>query len=231
MNKKVNAKITQYLIEFKNNVRDRALEIEEVGGGGSGGGGSGGGDGNRKKPISDFIAYLYEYPRLVLTDEDFSKRKREKNTIPVLNRCNAKRSCGNQCTRKRKDGFEFCGTHYKGAPHGFVKDDVGDEGGGGGGGGGGGDLFDEDDVEEPLLFFSSPVAAESTVVSVPVSATAPAVIESSLSLSPSLSPSPSPSLLPPLGRDACSGHQVATNKSSAPGNIGGGGGGGGGGGV
>ena len=115
MNKKINAKITQYIIDFKNNVRDRVLEIDEAG--------------DSKKPISDFIAYLYEYPRLVLTDEDFSKRKREKNTIPILNRCNAKRSCGNQCTRKRKDGFEFCGTHYKGAPHGFVEGRSGEEDG------------------------------------------------------------------------------------------------------
>jgi hypothetical protein len=36
------------------------------------------------------------------------------------NRCSAKRANGEQCTRKRRDDCEFCGTHYKGTPHGVT---------------------------------------------------------------------------------------------------------------
>ena len=48
------------------------------------------------------------------------KRRRVKNTVPIENRCNAKRANGEQCTRKRREDCEFCGTHYKGTPHGVA---------------------------------------------------------------------------------------------------------------
>ena len=34
----------------------------------------------------------------------------------------AKRANGEQCTRRKKDGSCFCGTHIKGTPHGVVDD-------------------------------------------------------------------------------------------------------------
>jgi hypothetical protein len=58
-----------------------------------------------------------------LTTEDFSKRKRVKNDVPHCERCTAKRSNGEQCTRRKKDGELFCGTHIKGTPHGFISPD------------------------------------------------------------------------------------------------------------
>ena len=54
--------------------------------------------------------------------EDFQKRKRVKNTVPQFERCMAKRANGEQCTRRKKDGSCFCGTHIKGTPHGVVDD-------------------------------------------------------------------------------------------------------------
>jgi hypothetical protein len=63
---------------------------------------------------------MYEYEKMALTKEDFSKRKRVKNCIPELNRCNALRGNGEQCTRKKKEGCEYCGTHVKGTPHGLI---------------------------------------------------------------------------------------------------------------
>jgi hypothetical protein len=51
------------------------------------------------------------------------KRRRVKNAVPMENRCNAKRANGEQCTRKRRDDCEFCGTHYKGTPHGIATND------------------------------------------------------------------------------------------------------------
>ena len=37
----------------------------------------------------------------------------------MVNRCNAKRANSEQCTRRKKEGFEYCGTHLKGTPHGI----------------------------------------------------------------------------------------------------------------
>ena len=78
--------------------------------------------------VNDLIEFIYEYERLILTKDDFIKRKRVKNSIPNTNRCSAKRANGEQCTRRRKEDCEFCGTHYKGTPHGLMLDkDVNDD--------------------------------------------------------------------------------------------------------
>ena len=110
MNKRVNDKVSMYLVEMKGNLRNIIQQVMD---------GPDASDEQRKK-VADLIGYIYEYPRLVLSEEDFAKRKREKNLIPLLNRCCAVRSCGSQCTRKRKDSSEFCGPHYKGTPHGCI---------------------------------------------------------------------------------------------------------------
>jgi hypothetical protein len=67
------------------------------------------------------LEYLYEYPSLQLEKEDFQKRKRVKNVVPQFDRCSARRANGEQCTRRRKEGNEYCGTHVKGTPHGEVE--------------------------------------------------------------------------------------------------------------
>jgi hypothetical protein len=38
----------------------------------------------------------------------------------MFERCRARRACEEQCTRKKKDGYDYCGTHIKGVPHGVV---------------------------------------------------------------------------------------------------------------
>jgi hypothetical protein len=53
--------------------------------------------------------------------EDFMKRKRVKNSVHLADRCCAKRANCEQCTRRRKEGSEYCGTHLKGTPHGICK--------------------------------------------------------------------------------------------------------------
>lgn len=67
------------------------------------------------------MQYITSYERLHLTEDDFSKRKRVKNHVPEYDRCCARRADGMQCTRKRKDEHEYCGTHLKGTPHGELK--------------------------------------------------------------------------------------------------------------
>lgn len=65
---------------------------------------------------------ILNYDSFDLVKEDFLKRKRVKNMVPMFDRCYAKRANGEQCTRRKKDSLDFCGTHTKGTPHGKVSD-------------------------------------------------------------------------------------------------------------
>ena len=56
----------------------------------------------------------------VLIKSKCVKRKRNKHQIPLNERCIAKKSGGEQCTRRKKHDSDFCGTHIKGTPHGIV---------------------------------------------------------------------------------------------------------------
>ena len=51
----------------------------------------------------------------------YKKRSRSKNEVDKQKQCRAKRADGKQCSRQRKDGEDFCGTHIKGCPHGTYK--------------------------------------------------------------------------------------------------------------
>ena len=106
MEKKLNKKIETYITSFKDVLRAKIVESNF----------------EDKTKINELLEYMYDYERLVLSKDDFVKRKRVKNSIPVMNRCNAKRANGEQCTRRRRNDCEFCGTHSKGAPHGMMLD-------------------------------------------------------------------------------------------------------------
>lgn len=105
MEKRLNKSVETYISAFKNNIRDKIIAT----------------DFQDKTKANELVEYIYEYERLVFEKEDFVKRKRVKNSIPSTNRCNARRANGEQCTRRRKDDCEFCGTHSKGVPHGFME--------------------------------------------------------------------------------------------------------------
>lgn len=104
MEKRLNKKAEVYLIEFKDNVRSKITELNF----------------DDKSKVNELLEYVYDYNRLIFGKDDFIKRLRVKNAIPTLNRCNAKRASGEQCTRRRSKDCEFCGTHSKGTPHGLV---------------------------------------------------------------------------------------------------------------
>lgn len=107
MEKRINDQLKQYLSKFKDEIRDKIVEL-----------GLG-----EMDSINELLEFVYEYERLTFEKEDFMKRRRVKNSVPMENRCNAKRANGEQCTRKRRDDCEFCGTHYKGTPHGIASND------------------------------------------------------------------------------------------------------------
>lgn len=104
MERRINKKIENYISDFKENIKQKADDI-----------------GLMNDHISThLIQYIYDYERLILTKEDFTKRKRIKNAVHLSDRCCAKRASGEQCTRRRKDDTtEYCGTHLKGTPHGI----------------------------------------------------------------------------------------------------------------
>ena len=72
--------------------------------------------------FKQIISFVYDYEKLKLTKEDFMKRKRVKNIVPAQHRCHAKRANGEQCTRKKKTGCDYCGTHTKGVPNSIMDD-------------------------------------------------------------------------------------------------------------
>ena len=107
MEKRINKRIETYVTTFKDDIRNKVSSLEF--------------DDDVKPQVNELLEFVYDYERLVLIKDDLAKRKRIKNAIPSLNRCNAKRANGEQCTRRRKDKCEFCGTHVKGTPHGLVQ--------------------------------------------------------------------------------------------------------------
>ena len=105
MEKRINKKIETYVVGFKDQLKQKiqTLQFED------------------KQKINDLLEFIYDYERLVINKDDLIKRKRIKNSIPATNRCNAKRANNEQCTRRRKTDSEYCGTHSKGTPNGFVQ--------------------------------------------------------------------------------------------------------------
>ena len=81
---------------------------------------------NIKQECNSMAGFLYNYEKLRLVKEDFMKRKRVKSIVPMYERCAAKRANGEQCTRRKKEGETYCGTHIKGTPHSIVEETVGE---------------------------------------------------------------------------------------------------------
>jgi hypothetical protein len=104
MEKRLNKKTEQYITNFKDSIRDKAQQMGM----------------SKDNLTNQLLQYIYDYERLSFEKEDFQKRKRVKNFVPVFDRCCAKRATNEQCTRRKKEGFEYCGTHIKGTPHGII---------------------------------------------------------------------------------------------------------------
>lgn len=105
MEKRLNKKIEVYITHFKDNVKEKVSQLGL----------------SKDEDMNKLLQYIYDYDRLCLTKEDFMKRKRVKNTVNLFDRCCAKRANGEQCTRRKKEEDEYCGTHMKGTPHGIIE--------------------------------------------------------------------------------------------------------------
>lgn len=105
MERRINKRIEGYITTFKDELREKVLNF----------------DAENEMSRNQLIQYIYDYERLTLEKDDFMKRKRVKNVVPFFDRCCAKRANGEQCTRRKKEGDEYCGTHMKGTPHGVAE--------------------------------------------------------------------------------------------------------------
>lgn len=103
MENRIKKKVTLYVNQFKDDIVSKMNEVDI-----------------NKDTMQEITTYVTNYGRLNFNEEDFSKRKRVKNHVPEHDRCIAKRSDGEQCTRRKKDTDNYCGTHQKCRPHGCV---------------------------------------------------------------------------------------------------------------
>ncbi len=112
MERRINKKISEYVTEFKDDVKTKALQLGL----------------SNDTNMCQLVHYICDYERLVLSKDDFMKRKRVKNVVHLADRCCAKRANGEQCTRRRKDDSSiYCGTHMKGTPHGICDNEESDK--------------------------------------------------------------------------------------------------------
>lgn len=111
METRLQNKIENYIKDFKDNIREKIIQL----------------DFQESSNLNTLFQYIYDYEHFEITKEDFMKRKRVKNSVHLTDRCCAKRATGEQCTRRRKEGYEYCGTHLKGTPHGICEYDEDDK--------------------------------------------------------------------------------------------------------
>jgi hypothetical protein len=125
MERRLNQRIEEYLIEFKNQIAGRIQTIVQ----GMEDSGPGYGRdvsilGDVKTKCNSLAAFVYNYEKIKVGKDDFMKRKRIKSVVPIYDRCCAKRASGEQCTRRKKEGESYCGTHIKGTPHSVMEENA-----------------------------------------------------------------------------------------------------------
>jgi len=108
MEKRLNKKLENYIITLKDNIKEKSEQLGL----------------SKNDQVNQLIQYIYDYERLNFGKDDLMKRKRVKNIVPFFDRCCAKRANDEQCTRRKKEGCEYCGTHLKGSPHGVIESET-----------------------------------------------------------------------------------------------------------
>jgi len=108
MERRISKKCESYILQFKSDVK-KWMDESNI---------------SSDSQYSEFLQYIYDYPNITLDKEDFQKRKRVKNMVPHFDRCNAYRANNEQCTRRKQQGGEYCGTHIKGTPHGIMSNET-----------------------------------------------------------------------------------------------------------
>ena len=110
MEKRISKKVESYISTFKDSIRNKSSELGIM----------------SNEQVNQLLQFVYDYEQIQLKKDDFLKRKRVKNVVPHFDRCCAKRANGEQCTRKKKEECDYCGTHLKGTPHGILSQEDGE---------------------------------------------------------------------------------------------------------
>lgn len=106
MERRICTRVDMHQTQFKRDIHSYLQEKESM----------------NSNDLSEFMKYVYDYDNLTFEKDDFSKRKRIKSIVPQYDRCTACIANSEQCTRRKKNGdHNFCGTHIKGTPHGFIE--------------------------------------------------------------------------------------------------------------
>lgn len=119
MEKRLAKKLSDYIVDFKRDVSLRLQEfisqLDETTASMS--------SIRESADYNELQKMIFEYPKIQITQDDFTKRKRVKNVVPNHDRCQATRANQQQCTRKKKKNQDYCGTHLKGVPNHIKVDD------------------------------------------------------------------------------------------------------------
>ena len=91
MERRINKKIEDYLIQFKNEIAKRLQNMVE---GLDSSYGQGNATSDAKAKCGHLAGFVYNYEKLRLGKDDFMKRKRVKSVVPMYDRCAAKRANG-----------------------------------------------------------------------------------------------------------------------------------------
>jgi len=105
MERRLNKKVEAWTTQFKDSIREKAVDLGVI----------------ANPEVNQLLQFIFDYEHLSFEKDDLMKRRRVKNAVNLFERCCAKRATGEQCTRKKKDGIDYCGTHQKGTPHGIVE--------------------------------------------------------------------------------------------------------------
>ena len=100
MEKRIQNYVNQHMQRFKDHTRDTIL--------------------NEEISQNEKLENIFNFEMCSIDINNFIKKKRVRNVIPNEDKCVAFRANKERCTRRKKDGYDVCGTHLKGTPHGKV---------------------------------------------------------------------------------------------------------------
>ena len=105
MQKKLQAHVDNYIHSMKEQIREILLD-----------------QGNTT--TNECLEKIFAIDGLNINMDDFSRKKRVRNIIADCDRCCAFKAEKERCTRKKREGYNVCGTHLKGTPHGMIDNDI-----------------------------------------------------------------------------------------------------------
>ena len=109
MERRLNQIVDEFNTNFKNDIKTFATTSNII----------------ENQDVISLIQFICDYKRFKGFDKsDLCKRKRSVPNVQTNDQCCAKRSDGKQCSRRKKTGGDYCGTHLNKLPHGKITNDI-----------------------------------------------------------------------------------------------------------